>query len=83
MNRIDDAIIRPGRIDHKVELKQANTYQVKKAYQLFYEKEIPDDIAEIIASRNITTSFLINTCIIPCFHDMEESIHLALNESIM
>jgi SpoVK/Ycf46/Vps4 family AAA+-type ATPase len=83
MHCIDNAIIRPGRIDHKVELKNANAYQVKKTYQLFYDKDISDDIAEMIAMRNITTSFLINTCIIPCFHNMEESIHLALNESIM
>ena len=79
--KIDPAIIRPGRIDHKIQLSYANAHQIKKAYYLFYEKEINDDVAELIAARNITTSFLINTCIIPCISDMDESINLALNEA--
>lgn len=78
--KIDPAIIRPGRIDHKIQLSYANVHQIKKAYHLFYEKEINDDVAKLIASRNITTSFLINTCIIPCISDMDQSINLALNE---
>ena len=70
-----------GRIDHKIKLGHANLYQIKKAYNLFYEQDINDDIAQMIADRKITTSFLINTCIIPCINDMKKSVDLALTEN--
>jgi hypothetical protein len=81
LDKIDNAIIRPGRIDHKIKLGHANLYQIKKAYNLFYEQDINDDIAQMIADRKITTSFLINTCIIPCINDMKKSVDLALTEN--
>lgn len=81
IDKIDSAVIRPGRIDHKILLSYADIYQVKKLYQLYYKQDIPTDIAKKIVERNVTTSFLINTCIIPCFHDIKKSITLALTQS--
>jgi hypothetical protein len=81
LDKIDPAIIRPGRIDHKLLLTYADQHQIKKLYYLYYDIEIDNNLAQLIEKRKVTTSFLINTCIIPCFHNMKESIYLALNES--
>jgi hypothetical protein len=81
IDKIDPAVIRPGRIDHKIMLGYADLYQVKKLYKLYYDYEISEDIAKKIVDRNVTTSFLINTCIIPSFRDKDKSIELALTEN--
>lgn len=78
LDRLDDAIIRPGRIDHKIELSYANSHQVKKTYILFYNKELDDDLCQEIANKKITTSYLINTCILPYFNDVKKSIETVL-----
>lgn len=80
LDKIDSAIVRPGRVDHKIMLTYADYYQIKKLYRLYYDEEIDDKYAKIIEKRRVTTSFLINTCIVPCFKDMNESINLAINE---
>lgn len=83
LNTIDEAIIRPGRIDHCIELTYADSYQIKKAYNLFYNKDISDDIARKITNRKITTSHLINTCIMPYYNNFDTSIIEAVKEDIL
>ena len=78
LEKIDPAVVRPGRVDHIIELFPPNEYQVQKLYQLFYNKDINKDDCQKIVDRGITTSFLMNTCMVPYINDMEKSIESAL-----
>ncbi len=41
---LDPALLRPGRIDLKVEFKKMTRYNIQDMYRLWFDKEIPDNI---------------------------------------
>ncbi|WP_328856873.1 AAA family ATPase [Williamsia herbipolensis] len=43
-DRLDPAILRPGRIDVQLELGPATTWQVRQLFRAFYDREPADDI---------------------------------------
>jgi chaperone BCS1 len=46
--RLDPALLRPGRVDEIVEFKNMSRTDISKTYKLWFEKDIPDKIMEII-----------------------------------
>lgn len=81
IDKLDPAVIRPGRIDHRIYLTYADPYQVKNLFKLHYNYDMTDTIAKRIAHRNLTTSFLINVCIIPN-KNVSTAIQLALTHTL-
>jgi|SRR5579859_1619156 len=60
--RLDEALIRPGRVDVKEYLGHATRYQVKEMFLRFYggEEERAEEFANIISKsgRQVSTAFL-------------------------
>ena len=63
INMLDPAIIRPGRIDHIIELKKCDSYQFNSMFKFFTGKNVPKDF--VFEENKYTTSYLINTIIVP------------------
>ena len=40
---MDTALIRPGRMDISIEIKQCNRYQLRKAYKSIYDIDLPEE----------------------------------------
>lgn len=80
LEEIDPAIYRPGRIDHLIEFAHADQYQIKEIFKTFYEYDISDKDAEDIEQTNITTSFIINTAIMPNKDNYQKAIKLCLEK---
>lgn len=60
---LDQALVRPGRIDHKVEFKKCNRYQFENIFNFFTCSELP--LNYVFKENEYTTSYIINTIIIP------------------
>ncbi len=75
---IDEAIIRPGRIDHQIEYTDIDMYQLNNMLNFFYKsKEIlNEDMKEALIKKGITTSKIINTYIMPNLEDKNNFIKL-------
>jgi SpoVK/Ycf46/Vps4 family AAA+-type ATPase len=81
INKLDDALIRPGRIDHVITLNKADLYQMKKIFKTFYNVDIPDD--QLISyDKTFTTSTLINRIILSNLNDYNKAIGEFENEII-
>jgi hypothetical protein len=65
IEKLDNALIRPGRFDHIFEFGKMDEYQIKNICQRFFgDKYIPDE-ETIQKLEKYTTSKLINTHVIP------------------
>ena len=57
--QLDPVILRPGRIDYKLEFTYATTYQISKMYDFFIEnKEIKEKFMKAVKNKKITTCVL-------------------------
>lgn len=68
IQKIDPAIYRPGRFDHLIHLSYANYDQIKELSD-FYELNLTKQEMHKITNSNLTTGYLINTCILPYIGD--------------
>ena len=66
INKLDKALIRPGRIDINLELKACNTYQLQCIYRDLYEKELDPQLLEQFQSGKFITAQVI----LHLFHNM-------------
>lgn len=66
---IDNAVLRPGRIDHIIELTYADKYQIQQIQQIFkyyYNGyKLDDAIIQKMVVDKLTTSYIINTLVMP------------------
>ncbi|GMM51281.1 bifunctional AAA family ATPase chaperone/translocase [Starmerella bacillaris] len=54
--RLDPALIRPGRVDFKALIDNATPNQVKNMFQQFYGPEYAEEFVELVLKRNIPVS---------------------------
>lgn len=71
---LDSALIRPGRIDHQIEFKNCDRYQFKTIYKFFTSRDLPLDY--VFKENEYTTSYIINTIIIPNRNQPEKILNL-------
>lgn len=74
---LDSALIRPGRIDHKIKFKKCDFYQFKNIFKFFTEKDVPENF--IFNEDKYTTSYIINTVVIPNRNNPELILDLVKN----
>lgn len=75
IEKLDSAFIRPGRIDHKIELCNVSKEQIVQIIKYFYGKNIHSSILNKISNIDISTSKLINTVILSHMDDYEYVIN--------
>lgn len=68
IDKLDSALIRPGRMDHKIEFENANKEQIIQIIKYFYNKDISKKTLKHM-TMSISVSELINTIIIPHLDD--------------
>ncbi len=56
IENIDPALIRPGRIDYRIDFKLCEKEQIKEMYLFTLEKDIPEDIYNKIPNKPKHTS---------------------------
>jgi ATP-dependent Zn protease len=66
INKLDPALIRSGRIDHKIELTNASQEQITDIIQYFFHERLKESV-----SLNISVSELINSVIMPNLDNYE------------
>jgi DNA polymerase III delta prime subunit len=86
-HRLDKALVRPGRIDHKIEFKPAKKAVIRDIFEFFYKNNeflqptlekidnLPDDFT-------IPQSDLINTIIVPRREKCEEAFNVMFNNKL-
>lgn len=78
--KLDRALIRPGRIDTKVEFEPADHKTITKILSTFYNtplQQIKKDLGNF--NKRIEQSMLINSMILPNIENYKEAINLILN----
>jgi len=64
-DKLDSALIRPGRIDHHYEFKSLTRELLRDIINYFYNTNIQDCVLDNIKFENLTTATLINSIILP------------------
>lgn len=78
VEKLDSALIRPGRIDHKLELSNISKEQIVQIIKYFYGKNIKSSTLNKL-NINVSVSELINTIIIPNLGNYDCTIDYLLN----
>jgi chaperone BCS1 len=81
LNDIDEAVYRPGRVDHKIEFTTADQYQIKNIFKIFYNIDLDPENLDKMAKMNKTTSYIINTAINPNLNDYQKAIDIILEHT--
>ena len=79
INKIEPALIRSGRIDHKFEFKLASEYQIRKILDKCTQIKITNKDMEKIPKYSISTSEIINSIVIPNLNKQKNIIELLIN----
>lgn len=65
IDAIDPAFIRPGRIDHKINLTYADDYQIHEIFKYYYDGyEVDQTVIDKMIANKLTTSYIINTLVL-------------------
>lgn len=79
IEKLDKAIIRSGRFDHLIELKEADRDQIKDIFKLFFpEYQIDESVLEETERKNKTTSYIINSVILANLDSPENALKMLL-----
>lgn len=73
---IKKALIRPGRIDEKIEFKYADRFQIRNMLKFFMEYDISDKDLDEIPEHKFSTAMVIHTFITPNLHNVEKVVDL-------
>jgi hypothetical protein len=80
IEKLDPAIIRPGRIDHKIEFVYATKEIIMDIYLFFYKKEFPNEqiskLETLLTYQNFTSAEIINSMILPNLKNPDNFIKL-------
>lgn len=75
INKLDDALIRPGRIDRKYLIDLPNAETLKEIYSHFYHRDITGMIEpQLLEKISLSSAKIINTLILPHRDDIQASI---------
>lgn len=75
IDALDPAVIRPGRIDHTIELTYADAYQIRRIFNYYYDEyQIDADIVNKMIADQLTSSYIINTLVLPNLGHPEKAI---------
>ena len=69
IEKLDEALIRPGRIDHKIEFTYATNNQINQILKYYYKNYGTN--SHNFTKTNINISYLINTVILPNLDDVD------------
>lgn len=78
LDRLDPALIRPGRINHCIEFKNCVESQFRKMYYDFIGEKLPKDF--IFPDGKYSTSYLINSVLIPYKNDPKKIIEMVSSQ---
>jgi chaperone BCS1 len=81
LNDIDEAVYRPGRVDHKIEFTFADQFQIKNIFKVFYDLDLDQENLDKMAKMNKTTSYIINTAINPNLKEPQRAIDIILEHT--
>jgi chaperone BCS1 len=59
-NKLDPALVRPGRIDEHINLTNATKFTINDIYNYYYNKSIPEDIITKLEDYKYSPAYLIN-----------------------
>jgi ATPase family associated with various cellular activities (AAA) len=77
INKLDEALIRPGRIDRKYFIDLPNPNTMAAIFRHFYQIEIATMISpDLLASNRISSADIINTIILPNRNDVKVAVNL-------
>lgn len=75
--KIDKAFYRSGRIDHKLEFKHADDYQIKNIFAYYYDNwVVPECIVNHMIENNINMCYIMNTLIKPSNSNIERAFEM-------
>jgi len=75
IEKLDPAFIRPGRVDHKLELGNVSKEQIVQIIKYFYGRTVSSSLLDKIYNVDISTSELINTIILSHLDDYDYVIN--------
>lgn len=73
IEKIDPAVIRPGRIDQKIKFDNADTDQINNIFNYFYKKPL-----KLSNTINKSTSEIINSIVLPNINDYDKAKKLII-----
>lgn len=75
INKIDNAIYRPGRVNLKIEMRPADHYQISNIFRTFFDREISDELLKRIPEyKHVPAEFIFhfaNYIMIPVENDID------------
>ena len=71
IDKLDSALIRSGRMDHKIEFLNAEPNQIQEIIKYFYGEKLDQTLINKIHQKNLSVSELINTHIIPNLDNLD------------
>jgi SpoVK/Ycf46/Vps4 family AAA+-type ATPase len=60
--KLDSALIRPGRVDMKIHFDWCTTDDTIKIVEMFYEKPVPEDVKSMIVNKKFTAAEVYQIC---------------------
>ena len=79
LEKLDLALIRPGRIDHKFYFDYPTIKEIKRIFQFFYNLDDNSEMIKTIEFKELSSSELINSIILPNLTDCTKAIQLYSN----
>lgn len=79
IEKLDPALIRPGRIDHKIEFSYASNDQIHQILKFYYPDNNKYKSDELFNNKNCDISYLINTLIIPNVNNIDKVLEYLKN----
>lgn len=62
INKLDEALIRPGRVNHLIELKKCTKTDLKKIIEFYYDTKINIEFLDLFTDYQFTPAFVSECC---------------------
>lgn len=76
VDQLDPALLRPGRIDCKYELKNASHYQIKQMFKNIYDYDLDSNDLKLVPEYHHSTAHIMNNIIAPNLNDHNKALSL-------